>query len=291
MSTRFSRFHPAIQFFYFLGSIVLVMLFMHPFYLSIAITIFILFHFFFDRFKGLLAWIRFILLTGGFIFFLTPLFNERGRYLLFELFGHRVTFEAITYGAMSALSLIGVMVLFISYNEIITPNKILFLFSKFLPQFAVLLMLTLRFIPLMRRRLNEISAVQSAKGISIHDGTWRERLQKGMIYIQILLTFSLEEAIQTADSMKARSYGLYSRTTYEHFRLKAMDKIAFLFLLFIFSICVWMRFNGFGFLTVYPVMESLSLAPSEWVILFLYSLFLSFPLFVEMGEIQWRTSK
>jgi energy-coupling factor transport system permease protein len=291
MSNRFSSFHPAILFFYFLGAIVLIMLFMHPIYLSVAVIILILFHFFYDRFKGLLAWIRFILLTGGFIFFLTPLFNERGRYLLFELFGHRVTLEAITYGSMSALSLMGVMVLFISYNEIITPNKILFLFSKFLPQFAVLLMLTLRFIPLMKKRLNEISAVQSAKGISIYDGTWRERLQKGMVYIQILLTFSLEEAIQTADSMKARSYGLHKRTTYEHFRMKVMDKIAFLYLFLILSICVFMRFNGVGFLSVYPVMESISLAPLERVNLFLYSLFLCFPLFVKIGEIQWRTSK
>lgn len=289
MSTRFSRFHPAILFFYYVGSIILIMLFMHPIYLSVAIIIFILFHFFYDRFRGLLRWMKFILLTGGLIFFLTPLFNERGRYLLFELFGHRVTLEAITYGGMSALSLLGVMVLFISYNEVITPNKILFLFSKFLPQFAVLLMLTLRFIPLMKRRLNEISAVQMAKGISIYQGTWRERLQKGMVYIQILLTFSLEEAIQTADSMKARGYGLYKRTTYEHFRLKVIDKIAFLFLFLILSICIYMRFTGVGFLTVYPLMESISLMPCEWVILFIYSLFLSFPLYVEIGEIEWRT--
>ncbi|MCD8511312.1 MAG: energy-coupling factor transporter transmembrane protein EcfT [Bacillus sp. (in: Bacteria)] len=111
------------------------------------------------------------------IFIINPLFNDRGRHVLFELLGQRVTLEASLYGATMALAIMAIISLFVSYNEVMTPNKLLFLFSKILPRFAVVLMLTLRFIPLMKRRLDEISAVQQSKGLSLTDGTWRKKGQ------------------------------------------------------------------------------------------------------------------
>jgi energy-coupling factor transport system permease protein len=289
MKSRFNAFHPAINFSYYIGSIALIMLFLHPIFLIAALTILIGIHIVHDRCISLQHWLFFMIITGILIFIMNPLFNERGRHLLFEILGHRVTLEATIYGGMSALSIIGVMMLFVSYNEVMTPNKLLFLFSKILPQFAILLMLTLRFIPLMRRRLTEISDVQSSKGISILHGTWIERIQKGMLYIQVLLTYSLEEAIQTADSMKARGYGQSNRTTYEYFRFKKPDLIAMVYLSVLFSINLFGRFSGYGFLSIYPILESINPSPLEIIILVCNLMFLSFPLFAELGGfVRWQ---
>jgi energy-coupling factor transport system permease protein len=289
MKGRFSAFHPLIIFSYYLGTILIIMLFQHPLFLVVEFALLLTIHFIHDRFQGLRKWLRFMIVTGLLIFLLNPLFNERGRHLLFEVYGHRVTLEATLYGSISALSILGVMVLFVSYNEIMTPNKLLYLFSKFMPQFAVLLMLTLRFIPLMRRRLEEISAVQQSKGLAVNQGNYKERIRKGMLYIQVLITFSLEEAIQTADSMKARGYGQGNRTSYEYFRFKNVDLVVFIFLLFVIFVCVCARLTGAGYLTIYPLMEPILIQPTEIVLLIINILFISFPLIVELGEtIRWR---
>jgi energy-coupling factor transport system permease protein len=230
--------------------------------------------------------------TGLLIVILNPLFNERGIHVLFEIGQHRFTLEAVIYGGMSALSIIGVLALFVSYNEIMTPNKLLFLFSKFMPQFAMLLMLTLRFIPLMKRRLAEISVIQMSKGISVTHGKWMGRVKAAMQYIQILLTYSLEEAIQTADSMKARGYGQGNRSSYEYFRFKKMDGLALFYLIVLFLLILNGRFSGYGFLNVYPIMESWQLTKMDIATLIFYLLFLSFPLLTEIGGMfRWRLSK
>jgi energy-coupling factor transport system permease protein len=289
MKVRFHAFHPVVTFCYYVGAIALVMMNQHPLFLIAALSILLALHFFYNRFNDVKPWLFFIFTTGILIFLINPLFNERGRHVLLEIMGHRVTLEASIYGGMSALSIICVLLLFVSYNEVMTPNKQLFLFSKFLPQFAILLMLTLRFIPLMRRRLVEIAAVQVSKGISVSHGPLKERIKKGMLYVQVLLTYSLEEAIQTADSMKARGYGQKKRSTYEYFRFNKKDMLTLLFLVILLSINLYGRYAGFGSLTIYPLMESLGLAPEESFILLIYALFLCFPLYVEIGEfIRWR---
>ncbi|MDF0726018.1 energy-coupling factor transporter transmembrane component T [Cytobacillus sp. S13-E01] len=292
MIHRFSDFHPVVTFIYYVGALSLVMLLLHPVFLVLGFLTILAINFVQDRFEGLKRWLFLIITSGLFIFILNPLFNERGRYVLFELASHRITLEAVVYGGMTALSIISVILLFVSYNEVMAPNKLLYLFSKFLPQFAVLLMLTLRFIPLMRRRLAEIAAVQSSKGIQVLQGRWQNKAKNGLLYVQVLLTYSLEEAIQTADSMKARGYGSGARSTYEHFLLKKSDISAIAYLVIVFAGVIFERFNGFGYLNIYPVMESMKMSSMEMVVLSGYLVFLLFPLLVEgWGQLRWRILK
>jgi len=286
---RFERFHPLVSFLYYAGSVVLLFFMLHPLFLGIGFVVVLAVNFIHDRLSGLRRWIFFIITCLFFMVILNPLFNERGRYVLFEMGNHRFTLEAFVYGGMNALSIITVIALFVSYNVVMTPNKLLFLFGKFLPQFAVLLMLTLRFMPLMRRRVEEISVIQRSKGISISHGKWKVKAKIGMQYVQVLLTHSLEEAIQTADSMKARGYGQGIRSSYEYFRFRKIDFIAFFYLSFLFAILLFGRIFGYGYFTIYPIMESWQLSMMEVRILVCYLLFLGFPLLVEAGEMsRWR---
>ncbi|SDY30090.1 energy-coupling factor transport system permease protein [Evansella caseinilytica] len=292
MIQRFQAFHPAVCFFYYAGSVTVLMLLQHPVALLAALLLIVVINAVHDRCKGLRQWLVMIIVTGFFLLILNPLFNERGQHVLFVLFDHRITLEAVIKGGMSALTIIAVFAVFVSYNEVMTPNKLLYLFAKFFPQFAVLLMLTLRFIPLMKRRLADISAVQQSKGVYVSGGNWRERAKNGLLYVQVLLTYSLEEAIQTADSMKAREYGSSTRSTYEHFRMKGIDIIAFLLLGFFLAVSIAGRMQGHLYLTVYPVMDSLTLTGTETVYLTAFLIYLSFPLLAEGGGmIRWRLLK
>lgn len=291
-SNRFHHYHPLVSFSYYTGALVLLMLLFHPIILSMAIIMIAAVHFIHDRCRSLQRWFFFIVISGLLIVILNPLFNERGRTLLFEILRHRFTLEAVIYGATTALTIIGVIALFVSFNEIMTPNKIFYLFSKILPQFAVLLMLTMRFIPLMGRRLEEISAVQISKGFSVREGTLKNRAKAGLLYVQVLLTYSLEEAIQTADSMKARGYGKRGRSAYEYFRFKTADFIAIGILVILFLLIVYGRFSGFALLLIYPMLEPIRLSFMDTITMAEFLLFLAFPLFAEIGEtIRWRILK
>jgi energy-coupling factor transport system permease protein len=285
----FARLHPLVIFSYYIGALALLMLMFHPIILSGGLAIILAIHFVQDRCRNLQRWFFFLITAGLLIAVLNPLFNHRGRTTLFELFGERITLEAVVFGVTTGLSIIGIMAVFVSYNEIMTPNKIFYLFSKFLPQVAVLLMLTLRFIPLMKRRMAEISAVQSSKGISVLTGSLKNRTKAGLLSIQALLSFSLEEAIQTADSMKARGYGQGRRSAYEYFRFTKKDAIALAYLLAMFTLGAIERFFGHGFLTIYPELETLKLSVMDTYALTAMLFYLAFPLFVELGGmIRWH---
>lgn len=289
MIAQFSDFHPFVTFFYYMSAVVLIMVFQHPLLLAIIFFIIVVIHFFEDRCRSIKKWLVLILISGGMIFIINPLFNDRGRHVLFEVLGQRFTLEATLYGATMAIAIMAIISLFVSYNEVMAPNKLLFLFSKILPRFAVVLMLTLRFIPLMKRRLDEISAVQQSKGLTLTDGIWRKKGQNGLLYVQVLLTYSLEEAIQTADSMNAREYGKHKRSSYEHFRFKLTDGLALTFLVLLLAAGLVGRSQGYGNLVIFPVMGQVTLDFMDWLYGAFVFLFLFFPLLVKGGSyLKWR---
>lgn len=288
---RFTRFHPLVSFLFYAGAVTLSILLLHPVFLLFSLVIVLLINLIHDRLAGLRRWKYFLIITFLLMTSLNPLFNQRGRHLLFAIGEHRITLEAVLYGSMNALSIITIIALFISYNVIMTPNKLLFLFAKILPQFAVLLMLTLRFIPLMRRRLEEIAIIQKSKGISVRSGNWRTRVKTAMQFVQALLTFSLEEAIQTADSMKARGYGTRTRSSYEYFRFHGPDAMAVLYLTGLFMVMIYGRMLGYGYLTVYPILEPWMFSGMDPAVFGCYVMFISFPIIVEAGErFRWPIS-
>jgi energy-coupling factor transport system permease protein len=292
MEARFERFHPFVSFLYYFAAIGLFLLMLHPIFLLAGLMVILFINFQHDRLEGLRRWLYLILISIFFMVILNPLFNERGIHVLFTLFNHRFTLEALVNGGMTAVSVIGVILLFVSYNIVMTPNKLLYLFSRFLPQLALLLMLTLRFIPFMKRRLEEISLIQQSKGFSTKQGNWRQKAKTAMLYVQTLVTFSLEEAIQTADSMKARAYGTGTRSTYEYFKFHWSDFLAILYLIMLGLPALIGRFFGYGFFRVYPIMESWHLTPEDLVTFICYLLFLSFPILVEAGGMfRWRILK
>lgn len=73
--------------------------------------------------------------------------------------------------------------------------------------------------------------------------------------LSILITWALENAIETADSMKSRGYGLPGRTAFSIYRLDSRDKAALLWLGFcgFFIVSGWMA-GGF-YWRYYPTIK------------------------------------
>lgn len=282
-------FHPFVVFFYYLCVGMIAMYINHPIFLFIACLLMVAVNCTLENREALRQWTPLLAGMSLMIICFNVFLVSEGKHELFSFWGKAVTLEALVFGVVMALSIILILLLFISFNQVLNGNKFLFIFSKFLPRTAFLTMLAVRFVPLLKNRLDEISDVQRVRGITITSGTIVQRCKDGMTLIQILLAWSLEEAIETADSMKTRGYGLGKRSPYLPYKVTRRDLVWILALGSFLIICFIGGAFGHGRITIYPSIGSIEWSWMDWLLLLNIILILSFPLLVEGGELlRWK---
>lgn len=292
MKLAFSSMHPLVNFLYYVGVIILCMVCLHPVFLIGAICMILILNIIQGnggKIKKMLPSSLFFVLM---ITIINPLLTHRGSTILFYIGYNPITLEAVTYGYTMALSLFVILFTFASYNEMISSHKFLYLFSRISPKVALLTMITVRFVPLFMRRLTHITLVQKTKGVQVDAGSLKERAQNGMKLLQVLLVCSLEEALQTADSMQARGFGVTKRSTYIRYRMEHRDWFVLTLLVSLFVYCLFGVSIGYGVLTIYPKVESLLLQQNDLFLFIPFLMYISLPILVEGREwLWWRMQK
>src|SRR5699024_2979697 len=130
---------------------------------------------------------------------------------------------------------------------------------------------------------------QRMRGMTVLHGTIRERARNGMNMIQTLLTWSLEEAIQTADSMNARGYENVKKSSYESYKMESRDWIWLSILIGLFFVSILGSLLGYGQIEIYPELGNLQLNVIDYVLYISFLVIVSFPLVVEGIEYtQWE---
>lgn len=288
----FASLHPAVLFAFYVGLFLFTMLFMHPGYLAVSFITVILLNVIHDRGIRLRKSLFFFLFIGLIVLIVNPLISQRGATILFYLFDRPITLESIVYGMTMMLSLITLLIGFISFNYVVTEDKFLYLFSSIAPKAALLTVLTIRFVPLLKRRLSEIIAIQWTRGVRIDQGSIKIRSINGMKMVNILLTWSLEEALQTADSMKSRGYGVGRRSSFFTYMMDRRDKVVLSIFIGLIFICLVGYLKGYGSLTIYPELARLTLSGHELFYVVVFSIFNFVPFFVEGRDwLLWRFSR
>lgn len=289
MIRGFQSFHPFILLMFYVFAIIGIMLYQHPIFLISATVLMIVLNILLDKGATLKKWWVMLLVMSLLTLVITPLVNRRGNHILLYLFGNQVMLEAVIQGFIISLTLFSIIAIFITFNMIITPKKFLYLFSKWFPKWALLTMLSMRFVPLLQRRLKEIEQIQQFKGLSIKNGSIRQRAHHGMLLIQILLTLSLEESIDSADSMSARGYGLRQRTKYDPYQMQRRDWFALSYIILMGVLIFFGWWLGDGVLILLPSLEPIWLNGREWFYFVVWILFIGFPLWAEGKEIlKWK---
>lgn len=289
MENGFRGYHPYVAFLYYVFVGVLLMIYNHPLFLSTAILLLIFVNLSHDRGQELKKWALPLTIMGTIFALLNPLLVSRGSHILFYLGNRQITLEAIVFGLVMAFMVVAIIMLFISFNIILNGNKFLYIFAKLLPRIAFLVMLTMRFVPLLKERYEEIQAVQKVRGMTISHGRLRERARNGMNMIQTLLTWSLEEAIQTADSMTARGYGSKEKSSYESYVINKRDILSLILLSMLFIISILGSLLGYGKIVIYPMLGTLHFYSIDYLLYINMIILISFPLIVEGIEYaQWK---
>lgn len=221
-----------MNFLYFALVLVFSMFFMHPIYLAISLLCSSVYS---VRLRGrdsLKAQMKFILPMTLIVVLINPAFSHAGVTILAYLpSGNPLTLESIAYGLAAAALLAAVIMWFSCFNDVMTTDKFVYLFGRVIPAMSLVLSMTFRLVPRFKNRFREVHDAQRCIGCDVSEGSLIERLKKAASIVSIMITWSLESSVETADSMKSRGYGLSGRTAFSIYRLDGRDKCALIWLL------------------------------------------------------------
>lgn len=218
----FAQHHPAVLLGYFLAVLLVAMFVVNPVLQLCALGGGILFGAMLSRRQELPGDIGFYVPMFLLVSITNPLFSHNGVTPLFFLNGNPVTLEAFVYGAALGVTVIGVMLLCRCYQRVMSSDKFLYLCGRALPRLGLVLSMALRFVPRFKRQMRRVSAAQKAMGLYTSRSIV-SRLQSTLRVLGAMVAWSLENALDTAASMKARGYGSGRRTQYSLFRFRAAD--------------------------------------------------------------------
>ena len=230
MKDSFSGYHPAVNFIYFALVLLFSMFFMHPVCLGISLLCAFCYSLYLNGGKALRFNLRYMLPMTAVAALVNPAFNHEGATILTYLRdGNPLTLESILYGIAAGVMLAAVITWFSCYNAIMTSDKFVYLFGRVIPALSLILSMALRFVPRFKAQLKVISDAQKCVGRDISNGSVLQRIRHGVKILSVMVTWALENSIETADSMKSRGYGLPGRTAFSIYRFDRRDRIALLF--------------------------------------------------------------
>jgi energy-coupling factor transport system permease protein len=281
-------FHPCVGLAYFFAVIAEAMLFMNPFYIASGLLFAITAGFIYCGYKTVLKTLLLGLPVCLLIAVFNPLISQGGITPLFFIGGSAFTLEALFYGICSGGMLVLMLLWFCSFNRIVPPEKFLFLFSKISPAASMLVTMTQRMIGLFERRVRAITAAQKTLLCGMSQGSVRARFKSGIRITSILLSWSMEEGLDTADSMKARGYGAAKRSAFSLYRFRLTDAAALFVIAACFAVCLAGYYASARF-RFYPMIVMPAPTTGYFVSMAAFALLGLLPVFAEITEaISWR---
>ena len=290
---RFILMHPMVTASYYAIVIGILMFSNSPLFLISAIAMGMCYDMLLKGRRSLRNNLFIILFMSFLTVLINALFTHNGSTVLFYLGNNRVTLEAACYGLAMALMLSGVVIWFSSFNVVMTSEKLIYIFGRFAPVLGLTLSMIFRFVPLLRTRFELIREGQKALYTGDEKGFIGKIRQFGK-EVSILVSWSLESSIESADSMAARGYGLKGRTSYNLFKIRTADIMTLLLSMLLGGVTITSYAAGVNKLYYYPVIRVVESSP-KWLELAGYVSFialLAMPLAIDLiGELRWKKSR
>lgn len=287
----FSSYHPVVTMVYFVLVLFFTMCLLHPLSLCSSLAAALLYTIQLNGSEAVRKSVRYLLPVLLLAMVVNPAFNHAGVTILCYLpSGNPLTLESILYGVAAAVMLIAVLLWFQCYTAVMSSDKFIYLFGKVIPALSLVLSMTLRFVPQFRAQLLQVLEAQRCLGRDVRQGTVRQRLRQAIQVLSILITWSLENAIETADSMKSRGYGLPGRTAFSIYRWERRDITALCWLLCCAVLLLWGWLSGALSWRYYPALPQLQITPWRAGMQALYLLLCFTPAILHHREVKkWNS--
>ena len=288
-TSEFSRFHPLVNLIYFSFVIGITMFSMTPYFLIATLVT---------------SWIYSVLLKGKkilkqnayisiFTILLTAVLNvfftHEGVTILFYINDNAITMESLIYGLSSGVMLASVIIWFTGFNVVMSADKLIFIFGKAAPVLGLTLSMIFRYVPLLKERYSEIHMGQVCLGRGNEKGFFNKIRQFGK-EVSILVSWSLESSIESADSMEARGYGLKGRTSFNLYRIERRDVVLISVMTLMGTVVIILNLLGKNSISFYPVYKY-SMSVWNGSTLGAYIILVGMPIVMDIyGEAKWRRS-
>ena len=249
MRDSFSKYHPFVNLIYFALVIGFSMVVNHPLAQLISLICAVVYVVTTQGKKSVGFLLKFCLPLVLLTAFINPAFNHEGKtILLYFSNGNPLTFESILYGFSSGGMMITLLLWFSAFSSVMTSDKFIYLFGKVIPALSLVLSMTLRFVPKFKTQMKNVADAQRCIGRDVSSGSLFSRTKTAITIVSIMITWSLENAIETADSMKSRGYGLKGRTAFSIYRFEGRDKYTLVWFAFcILYLLAGVIVSAFGF--------------------------------------------
>ncbi|MEE5992844.1 MAG: energy-coupling factor transporter transmembrane component T [Oscillospiraceae bacterium] len=279
--------HPIAMTIYFLAVMGIVMFCTNPIIMVISLVGAVL-YFLIRNGKG------YVKLHGSFaILFLVlvlvnPLVSHNGVTVLFVMNDNPITLEALLYGLNSAVMITGVLYWLRLFSMMMTSEKILCVFGAISPKIALVLSMALRFVPLLQNQAQKVSDAQKAIGYFQSDNIIDSIHQKMRVF-DIVLTWSLENGIITANSMEARGYSVGKRSHFSIHPIRKNDVILILLTVILSGVCIMaMALHKMTFV-FYPQIQATEPNLLALLGMICYAILVLLPSIIQKGtEQQWN---
>lgn len=269
----FGIFHPLVLLVFFLAVIFFTMFVIHPVYVGLSFAGALALCAYLQGIRRasmvLLAQIPLLVLVVG----INPLFSSVGATELVHAGWYHLSLENVQFGVCMVMMLSAVVLWFANFFHIVSSDTLVSMVSKRIPIIGFMLSSVLRSVPRFARRGSQIAAVASActsagvqMGAPAKEQSTAGSLQRRATFtsrirlVSVLMSWSMEDSLETSDAMRARGWGAgVPRTTYLTYRFRWRDGAAMLVVtvLVLVSACLaWTAYQDFHF---YPTMTNLTL--------------------------------
>lgn len=292
MKDVFDSYHPIISFGYFFAVIISAIIFMEPVCLVISLTGAVFYAVYLKGLKAVKFFICMALPVMLISIAINFFFNHHGVTILFYIGGNPVTKEAVWYASAAAFMFAAVIMWFYCYNEIVTSDKFIYIFGRLMPVISLVFSMIMRFILRFTSQLKHVHRAQIGMNMAGSEAEPGNKLRSGMKVVSIMVSWALENSIDTADSMKARGYGLPGRTAWSLFRFDKRDAVILSIITSLIALLVIGTLCGFNTMRYYPELIMPRFGTMLLIDYFAYGALCFAPVALNLKEdLKWRYLK
>lgn len=304
--TIFDRYHPAVALVYCGVLLAFSMAVMHPVYLLATFAGLAAYNAVLRGAKSALSGMLWQAPLVLILAIANPLFVSAGSTEVFRIGLHAVYLEALRYGLCQGLMLVNVLLAFSIAARVVSSDKVLCVLGNAAPMLALMISMTMRLVPQFVRRGKAIADTQKActaaasarsactvsapsrSAGACPDTNYarsakprRAALANSLRLSTVLMSWGMEDSLETADAMRARGWGAATkRTTYQRYRFRKTDAFACAFVAVLTVAAAASAVAACGEFKFYPRIDGLA----PWFSYIPYVLLVALPTILEVRE-------
>lgn len=285
-----SYYHPACIYMFFAAIFLFAVISRNPVFIVISFAGAIIYSSSVLGIQVILTEIKKILPFMLVITAVNPLINRYGGTPLFFINDSAFTLEALIYGFFISMMLAAVFIWGKCFNTINDSEKTLYIASYLSRTLSIIISMSLRFIPMLKIKLNEIKNTRKAMGLYYCDNLY-EKIKSHLTIISVLLTWSIENSVDTAASMRSRGFGIRGRTSYSVFKMRKPDVMLITVSLIFIIFMIILNKKVFEY-SYYPYLQEISTDTFHIISYVFSALFVLVPTVIELrSRIIWKLLK